>query len=153
MSIILCVSPPWSSFHVHAPSLVATTPYHIHLHHMCCLCLTQEHLTHGISNLVSLITKINQTWAFNLSLFGNWWQPSQRYKMKTIFNFDSISSPYICAFMSLVQFVHICMDLNFGRVTTIKLMLRYIEWTFEAWYQSKLPLYTILSIDVARHHL
>jgi len=28
--------------------------------------------------------------------------------------------------------VHICMDLNFGRVTTIKLMLRYIEWTFEA---------------------
>jgi hypothetical protein len=37
---------------------VATTPCHIHLHHMCCLCLTQKHLTQGISNLVSLIIKI-----------------------------------------------------------------------------------------------
>jgi hypothetical protein len=59
MIIVSCVSPPWSSFYVHTPSLcdlVATTPYHIHLHHVL-LMPNSKHLTHGISNLVSLITK------------------------------------------------------------------------------------------------
>jgi hypothetical protein len=58
--IILCASPPWSSFHVHALSLcdlVTTTPCHMLLHYVCCLYLTHSTWYNSISNLVLLITK------------------------------------------------------------------------------------------------
>jgi hypothetical protein len=37
--------------------LVAISPCHLLLHHVCCLCLIQTTWHNGISNLVSLITK------------------------------------------------------------------------------------------------
>jgi hypothetical protein len=55
MIINSCASPPWSSFHVHAPSLcdlVATSPCHI-----CCYAQLNSLNHNDISNLVSLITK------------------------------------------------------------------------------------------------
>jgi hypothetical protein len=72
--------------------LVAISPYHFHLHHILLMpiLITLNHMT--LATLVSLNFQ-NKTWAFNLPLFGNWWQPPQRYEIKPIFNFDSISSP------------------------------------------------------------
>ena len=53
-------------------------------------------------------------------------------------------------FMSLDQYVHICISMSCGRVNITKMMPRYIEWTFEAWYQSELPFTPSLAPWVTR---
>jgi hypothetical protein len=110
-----------------------------------------KHLTRGISNLMSLITKTKLGLSISPFLVID---DNHHKDMKwNQFSISIVLAPLHMCFHEFGSIMHICMDLKFERVTTIKLMLRYIEWTFEAWYQSELPLYTILSIDVARHHL
>ena len=55
-----------------------------------------------------------------------------------------ISSPYICARWVWNKALHICIDMNCGRVNNYQMMLRCKEWTFEAWYHRSFD-YTILS--------
>ena len=102
---------------------VWSTPSHCHLHLVCTNLAYDQPLEHKISTHGCHPISQNQTRAFNLPLFGNWWQPftkigfsikfvnfhclSKHLNQKIWFGqtiqvrFGSVGSPYICAILSL----------------------------------------------------
>jgi hypothetical protein len=90
----------WSSFHVHLPQPRVES--------CSTLGLYQPHLIHKLSIEVS--TKVssisqNQTRTFNLSLFGNWWQPIYKDIMIKIF-WIHVACPSILSYVKDMDKFH-----------------------------------------------